>query len=65
MTAALEFADLSVSFPGSSGRLQVLEVNSNPAWAALQRVNAVNIAQALADHLLARLATAARPLVGA
>jgi len=25
MTAALEFADLSVSFPGSSGRLQVLE----------------------------------------
>jgi RimK family alpha-L-glutamate ligase len=49
---------------GRDGRLQVLEVNSNPAWAALQRVNAINIAQALADDLLARLATA-RPLVGA
>jgi len=42
----------------ASGRLLVLEVNSNPAWAALQRVSAINIAQALADHLLA---TVARP----
>ena len=42
------------------GRLQVLEVNSNPAWAALQRVSAINIAQALADHLLA-VAAMARP----
>ena len=44
----------------ASGQLQVLEVNSNPAWAALQRVSAINIAQALADHLLA---TVARPAV--
>jgi RimK family alpha-L-glutamate ligase len=51
----------------SAGRLQVLEVNSNPAWAALQRVSAINIAQALCDHLLARLASspAKRPLIGA
>jgi RimK family alpha-L-glutamate ligase len=51
----------------AEGRLQVLEVNSNPAWAALQRVSAINIAQALADHLLARLVRepAERPLVGA
>jgi len=41
-----------------SGQLQVLEVNSNPAWAALQRVSAINIAQALADHLLALAALA-------
>ena len=40
----------------ASGELQVLEVNSNPAWAALQRVSAINIAQALADHLLAGVA---------
>ncbi len=37
----------------ADGRFQVLEVNSNPAWAALQRVSAINIAQALADHVLA------------
>jgi RimK family alpha-L-glutamate ligase len=40
----------------TTGRFQVLEVNSNPAWAALQRVSAINIAQALADHLLELLA---------
>jgi RimK family alpha-L-glutamate ligase len=36
------------------GRHQVLEVNSMPAWAALQRVSKTDIAQALADDLLAK-----------
>jgi len=51
----------STSSRDAAGRLQVLEVNSNPAWAALQRVSAINIAQALADHLLALAAVARRP----
>jgi RimK family alpha-L-glutamate ligase len=36
------------------GRYLVLEVNSMPAWAALQRVSKIDIAQALADDLLAK-----------
>ena len=45
----------------AAGRFLVLEVNSNPAWAALQRVSAINIAQALADHLLAAAGRRAEP----
>lgn len=36
-------------------RLQVLEVNSMPAWKALQQVTATDIAAALAEDLLSRL----------
>ncbi|WP_119461632.1 RimK family alpha-L-glutamate ligase [Rhodospirillaceae bacterium SYSU D60014] len=49
------------------GRHLVLEVNSMPAWKALQKVSAVDIARALAEDLLAQLPevtplrTAARP----
>ena len=42
----------------AAGNLLVLEVNSVPAWRGLQAVSDVNIAQALADDLLARLARA-------
>jgi tetrahydromethanopterin:alpha-L-glutamate ligase len=42
------------------GRHQVLEVNSMPAWAALQRVSKADIAQALADDLLAKSRGAAQ-----
>ena len=43
----------------TDGRYLVLEVNSMPAWAALQRVSAVDIAGELAAALLGRL----RPVV--
>ena len=36
----------------ASGQLQVLEVNSNPAWRGLQGVADVNIAQAIAEDFL-------------
>lgn len=39
----------------ADNRFLVLEVNSMPAWAALQRVTAVDIAAALAANLLAEL----------
>ena len=39
------------------GRYLVLEVNSMPAWSALQRVSAVDITQALADGFLAAIET--------
>jgi tetrahydromethanopterin:alpha-L-glutamate ligase len=39
----------------AQGRLQVLEVNSMPAWKALQRVSRADIADALAADFLARL----------
>jgi RimK family alpha-L-glutamate ligase len=39
----------------ADGRHLVLEVNSMPAWAALQRVTAVDIADLLVAHLLGRL----------
>ena len=38
-----------------SGALQVLEVNSMPAWGGLQRVTDFNIAERIADHVLAGL----------
>ena len=40
----------------ASGRLQVLEVNSMPAWKGLQGVTRVDLAKTLADDFLARLA---------
>jgi RimK family alpha-L-glutamate ligase len=45
-----------------AGRFLVLEVNSMPAWAALQRVTTVDLAGELAAHLLAesRLQTSPR-----
>ena len=39
----------------AGGRALVLEVNSMPAWKALQGVSTVDIAQALVDDFLARL----------
>ncbi|MER8483841.1 hypothetical protein NKH12_15300, partial [Mesorhizobium sp. M1322] len=52
--------------PAPAPTLFVLEVNSMPAWAGLQSVVAVNIADAIADALLKFLAdrteaAAARP----
>lgn len=40
----------------ADGELRVLEVNSMPAWHGLQSVTAENIAEALARHVLERLA---------
>ena len=40
----------------ADGHLFVLEVNSMPAWSGLQSVAAVNIADAIAEALLAFLA---------
>lgn len=45
----------------ADGRLLVLEVNGVPAWRGLQSVHAADIAQLLADDLLARLLPARRP----
>jgi glutathione synthase/RimK-type ligase-like ATP-grasp enzyme len=41
----------------ASGQLLVLEVNSNPAWSALQRVTRRPIAEALVADFLSRAAT--------
>lgn len=38
-----------------SGALQVLEVNSMPAWAGLQKVTTFDIAERVAAHVLAKL----------
>lgn len=37
---------------GPSGQLQVLEVNSNPAWRGLQSVSSIDIARAIAEDFL-------------
>jgi RimK family alpha-L-glutamate ligase len=50
-----DFAGVDI-VPAADGRLLVLEVNSMPAWSGLQSVVAVNIADAIADALLAFLA---------
>lgn len=42
----------------TDGRLMVLEVNSMPAWSALQRVSEVDIAAEIVDDLLRRVAAA-------
>lgn len=41
----------------ASGQLQVLEVNSNPAWRGLQSVADVNIAEAIAEDFLKTVIT--------
>ena len=42
----------------ASGRLLVLEVNSNPAWSALQRVTRTRISEVLVADFLSRIAEA-------
>lgn len=49
----------------AQGRLQVLEVNSMPAWKGLQKTTGIDIAGALAGHLAARLATSLSAIVPA
>jgi glutathione synthase/RimK-type ligase-like ATP-grasp enzyme len=51
-----DFAGVDIVAAGE-GSLLVIEVNSMPAWSGLQSVVAVNIADAIADALLAFLAT--------
>ena len=47
------------------GRFLVLEVNSMPAWSALQKVSDVDVTQALVDRVLPRLLQAPPlPVVG-
>ena len=58
-----DFAGVDI-VPAADGSLQVLEVNSMPAWAGLQSVAAVDIADAIAEVLLKTVADrreAARP----
>ena len=43
-----------------TGRLQVLEVNSMPAWQGLQSVTSVDVAGQLAGHLATRLGPSRR-----
>lgn len=51
---------------GDEGRLQVLEVNSVPAWKGLQTVTEVDIAERLVDDFLSRrLVGRAKPAVAA
>jgi len=45
----------------AAGRLLVLEVNSNPAWSALQQVSRARIAEALVDDFLSHIATSSTP----
>ena len=51
-TAAVsaDFAGVDI-VPDEEGRLQVVEVNSMPAWSGLQSVSKVNIAHVLAEEL--------------
>ena len=49
--------------PHADGGHFVLEVNGIPGWQGLQRTTAVDVAGAIADHLLSRLAR--RPAAGA
>jgi glutathione synthase/RimK-type ligase-like ATP-grasp enzyme len=44
------------------GKLYVLEVNSIPAWKGLQSVVAMDIAQALADDFIAKIASTPQAL---
>jgi RimK family alpha-L-glutamate ligase len=61
-TAAVgaDFAGVDI-VAAEDGALFVLEVNSMPAWAGLQSVAAVNIADAIAEALLASLAARSQP----
>jgi RimK family alpha-L-glutamate ligase len=49
-----DFAGVDLMEDGA-GRVQVLEVNSMPAWKGLQSVAATDIATALIDHVHARI----------
>ncbi len=51
-----DFAGVDI-VPSDGGGLHVLEVNSMPAWAGLQSVVAINIAEAIVGELLAFLDT--------
>lgn len=53
-----DFAGVDI-VPTQNGSFSVLEVNSMPAWSGLQSVVAVNIADAIAEALLAFLANRA------
>jgi tetrahydromethanopterin:alpha-L-glutamate ligase len=53
-TVGAAFAGVDVIY-GADGRPSVLEVNSMPAWAGVQKVTPVNIAAALAADLVAAL----------
>lgn len=44
--------------PDTNGRLQVIEVNSIPAWWGLQKVTDINIASSLIDDMVNRLSHA-------
>ncbi len=44
--------------PGSDGRMYVLEVNAIPGWHGLQHATGLDVAGALAEHLLSRIAVA-------
>jgi RimK family alpha-L-glutamate ligase len=61
-TAAVgaDFAGVDI-VAAEDGALFVLEVNSMPAWSGLQSVAAVNIADAIAEALLAFLAARSQP----
>lgn len=62
-----DFAGVDI-VPDERGRLFVLEVNSMPAWSGLQSVVEINIADAIAEALLAflhRRSTARAPLAAA
>jgi RimK family alpha-L-glutamate ligase len=59
-TVGAAFAGVDIIY-GADGRPSVLEVNSMPAWAGVQKVTTANIATALATDLVAALeARAAR-----
>lgn len=47
---------------GVDGKLQVLEVNSIPAWKGLQAVCQIDIAQVLVDDLVARRLSPSKPI---
>ncbi|MCH9766004.1 MAG: RimK family alpha-L-glutamate ligase [Alphaproteobacteria bacterium] len=50
-----DYAGVDLIQDPNSGRLLVLEINSNPAWKGLYSVSEVDIAAALADDFLATL----------
>ena len=50
----LDYAGVDI-IRDAEGRAFVLEVNSMPAWKALQGVSTIDIAQVLIDEFLARL----------
>lgn len=57
-----DFAGVDI-VPDAQGRLFVLEVNSMPAWSGLQSVVPINIAEAIAEALLAFLRRRSRAVL--